>query len=338
MINKQWILKNFPVGDIKEGDLVMEETSVPELNENDVLIRNIYLSLDPANRGWMSGRASYVDAMQTGDVMRGGTIGIVEKSKNQKFKEGEIVNCMGGWQEYFITNGKGVRQIPQGTGFPLDSYMSILGMTGMTAYFGLLDITKPQPGETLVVSAAAGAVGSIVCQIGKIKGCKVIGIAGSDEKCQWLVNDLGIDEAINYKTDNIRQRLKDLCSDGVDIYFENVGGTITDAVLTRMNINGRISLCGLISGYNAESLVPGPAWGNLLIKRIMLKGFIVFDYFKRYIEAYQDLTTWIKEGKIKYKNHIVPGLENAEDSIKKLFSGENEGKLIIKVSEDTTQN
>ena len=193
MKNKQWILKKFPVGEISEGDLVLEENEVPSLLDSQILIRNIYLSLDPANRGWMSGQKSYVDAMQTGDTMRGGTIGIIEESKNEKFKKGEIVNCMGGWQQYCVSDGKGVRQIPQGTGFPLDCYMSILGMTGLTAYFGLLDITDPQPGETLVVSAAAGAVGSIVCQIGKIKGCKVIGIAGSDKKCKWLVDELGID-------------------------------------------------------------------------------------------------------------------------------------------------
>ena len=206
-------------------------------------------------------------------------------------------------------------------------------MTGMTAYFGLLDITKPQEGETLVVSAAAGAVGSIVSQIGKIKGCRVIGIAGSQEKCDWLVNDLGIDGSINYKTDNLRGKLKELCPKGIDIYFENVGGPITDAVLSRMNIGSRISLCGLISAYNAESIAPGPAWGNLLVKRINLKGFIVFDYIKRYLEAYQDLSNWVRDGKIKYKNDIVPGLENASHAIKKLFSGENNGKLIVQIAD-----
>ncbi len=337
MKNKQWILSSFPKGDIQDGDLVLQENELSELKDNEILIRNIYLSLDPANRGWMSGQASYVDAMQIGDVMRGGTIGVVEESKNEKFKKGEIVNCMGGWQEYLISDGKGVRAIPQNTGFPLDSFMSVLGMTGMTAYFGLLDITDPQEGETLVVSAAAGAVGSIVCQIGKIKGCKVVGITGSDEKCEWLTKDLKLDGAINHKTENIRKRLKELCPDGIDIYFENVGGPITESVLSRMNIKGRISLCGLISGYNAESIVPGPAWGNLLIKRIKLQGFIIFDYYKRMMESFMDLSQWIKEGQIQYKNDIVPGLENAATSIKKLFSGDNKGKLIIQVSEDPTK-
>ena len=332
-MNKQWILSKFPVGEIKEGDLVYQESEIPELNEGEILIKNIYLSLDPANRGWMSGQKSYVDAMNIGDIMRGGTIGVVEETNNNDFQKGDVVNAMGGWQQFCVSNGKGVRKIPLDTGFPLDSFMSIFGMTGMTAYFGLLDITKPQEGETLVVSAAAGAVGSIVSQIGKIKGCRVIGIAGSQEKCDWLVNDLGIDGSINYKTDNLRDKLKELCPKGIDIYFENVGGPITDAVLSRMNIGSRISLCGLISAYNAESIAPGPAWGNLLVKRINLKGFIVFDYIKRYLEAYQDLSNWVRDGKIKYKNDIVPGLENASHAIKKLFSGENNGKLIVQIAD-----
>ena len=332
-MNKQWILSKFPVGEIKEGDLVYQESEISSLNEGEILIKNIYLSLDPANRGWMSGQKSYVDAMKIGDIMRGGTIGVVEETNNNDFQKGDVVNAMGGWQQFCVSTGRGVRKIPLDTGFPLDSFMSIFGMTGMTAYFGLLDITKPQEGETLVVSAAAGAVGSIVSQIGKIKGCRVIGIAGSQEKCDWLVNDLGIDGSINYKTDNLRDKLKELCPKGIDIYFENVGGPITDAVLSRMNIGSRISLCGLISAYNAESVAPGPAWGNLLVKRIHLKGFIVFDYIKRYLEAYQDLSNWVREGKLKYKNDIVFGLENANDAIKKLFNGENQGKLIIQISD-----
>ena len=335
-MNKQWILSKFPVGEIKEGDLVLHDSEIPKLIDGQILIKNIYLSLDPANRGWMSGQKSYVDAMQLGDVMRGGTISIVEDTKSEKFEKGDIVNAMGGWQEYCVSDGKGIRKIPLNTGFKLDSFMSILGMTGMTAYFGLLDITKPKAGETLVVSAAAGAVGSIVCQIGKIKGCRVIGIAGSQDKCDWLVNDLGIDGSINYKTENLREKLKELCPSGVDIYFENVGGKNTEIILSRMNVNSRISLCGLISGYNSETIVSGPAWGNLLIKRINLRGFIVFDYIKRYMEAFQDLSTWMRDGKIKYKNHIIPGIENAENALKKLFNGENFGKLIIEVSKDPT--
>ena len=334
MINKQWILNSFPKGDIKDTDLVLKDSDIADVQDNEILIRNIYLSLDPANRGWMSGQATYVDAMQIGDVMRGGTIGIVEKSNNQKFTVGDYVNSMGGWQEYSISDGKGVQIIPKNTGLELNAFMSVMGMTGMTAYFGLLDITNPQPGETLVVSAAAGAVGSIVCQIGKIKGCKVIGITGSDEKGKWLKDELKIDDVINYKKEDLRSKLKELCPEGIDIYFENVGGQITEAVINRMNVKGRIALCGLISGYNSETVVPGPAWGHLLIKRIKLQGFIIFDYQKRAMEAFQDIGKWIGEGKIKYKNDIVPGLENASVAIKKLFSGENNGKLIVQISKE----
>ena len=334
MINKQWILNSFPKGDIKDTDLVLKDSDIADIQDNEILIRNIYLSLDPANRGWMSGQATYVDAMQIGDVMRGGTIGIVEKSNNQKFTVGDYVNSMGGWQEYSISDGKGVQIIPKNTGLELNAFMSVMGMTGMTAYFGLLDITNPQPGETLVVSAAAGAVGSIVCQIGKIKGCKVIGITGSDEKGKWLKDELKIDDVINYKKEDLRSKLKELCPEGIDIYFENVGGQITEAVINRMNVKGRIALCGLISAYNSETVVPGPAWGNLLIKRIKLQGFIIFDYQKRAMEAFQDIGKWIGEGKIKYKNDIVPGLENASVAIKKLFSGENNGKLIVQISKE----
>ena len=334
MINKQWILNSFPKGDIKDTDLVLKDSDIADIQDNEILIRNIYLSLDPANRGWMSGQATYVDAMQIGDVMRGGTIGIVEKSNNQKFTVGDYVNSMGGWQEYSISDGKGVQIIPKNTGLELNAFMSVMGMTGMTAYFGLLDITNPQPGETLVVSAAAGAVGSIVCQIGKIKGCKVIGITGSDEKGKWLKDELKIDDVINYKKEDLRSKLKELCPEGIDIYFENVGGQITEAVINRMNVKGRIALCGLISGYNSETVVPGPAWGHLLIKRIKLQGFIIFDYQKRAMEAFQDIGKWIGEGKIKYKNDIVPGLENASVAIKKLFSGENNGKLIVQISKE----
>ena len=334
MINKQWILNSFPKGDIKDTDLVLKDSNIADIQDNEILIRNIYLSLDPANRGWMSGQATYVDAMQIGDVMRGGTIGIVEKSNNQKFTVGDYVNSMGGWQEYSVSDGKGVQIIPKNTGLELNAFMSVMGMIGMTAYFGLLDITNPQPGETLVVSAAAGAVGSIVCQIGKIKGCKVIGITGSDEKGKWLKDDLKIDGVINYKKESLRSKLKELCPEGIDIYFENVGGQITEAVLNRMNVKSRIALCGLISGYNSETVVPGPAWGHLLIKRIKLQGFIIFDYQKRAMEAFQDIGKWIGEGKIKYKNDIVPGLENAPNAIKKLFSGENNGKLIVQISKE----
>jgi len=335
MKNKQWILNEFPIGEIKDNDLILKDSNLNNISDGEVLIRNIYLSLDPANRGWMSGKASYVDAMQIGDVMRGGTIGAIEESKNEKFKKGDVVQYQGGWQEYCINDGKGLRIIPLNTGLPMPSFLSIMGMPGMTAYFGLLDVLKPKESETLVVSGAAGAVGSIVSQIAKIKGCRVIGIAGSEEKCNWLLNDLKIDGVINYKTENVSARLKELCPNGIDMYFDNVGGEISEAVINRFNIGGRMSICGQISGYNSETLQPGPRnWINILIKRLKVQGFIVFDYQARAQEAFADMPKWIAEGKLQHKNHIVDGLENAVASLKMLFSGENKGKMIVKISDE----
>ena len=335
MKNKQWILNEFPVGEIKDNDLILKDSNLNNISDGEVLIRNIYLSLDPANRGWMSGKASYVDAMQIGDVMRGGTIGAIEESKNEKFKKGDVVQYQGGWQEYCINDGKGLKIIPLNTGLPMPSFLSIMGMPGMTAYFGLLDVLKPKESETLVVSGAAGAVGSIVSQIAKIKGCRVIGIAGSEEKCNWLLNDLKIDGVINYKTENVSARLKELCPNGIDMYFDNVGGEISEAVINRFNIGGRMSICGQISGYNSETLQPGPRnWINILIKRLKVQGFIVFDYQARAQEAFADMPKWIAEGKLQHKNHIVDGLENAVASLKMLFSGENKGKMIVKISDE----
>ena len=335
MQNKQWILNSFPVGEIKDNDLIFKDSNLGEVNDGEVLIKNIYLSLDPANRGWMSGKASYVDAMQIGEIMRGGTIGIIEESKNEKFKKGDVVQYQGGWQEYCINDGKGLRIIPLNTGLELPSFLSVMGMPGITAYFGLLDVLNPKEGETLVVSGAAGAVGSIVSQIAKIKGCKVVGIAGTNEKCDWLLNDLKVDGVINYKTENVSAQLKELCPDGIDMYFDNVGGEITEAVINRFNIFGRMSICGQISGYNSETLQPGPRnWINILVKRLRVQGFIVFDYQSRAREAFVDMSKWMAEGKLQHKNHIVDGLENAVSSLKMLFSGENNGKMIVKISDE----
>ena len=338
MQNKQWILNSFPVGEIKDNDLIFQDSNLGEVNDGEVLIKNIYLSLDPANRGWMSGKASYVDAMQIGEIMRGGTIGIIEESKNEKFKKGDVVQYQGGWQEYCINDGKGLRIIPLNTGLELPSFLSVMGMPGITAYFGLLDVLNPKEGETLVVSGAAGAVGSIVSQIAKIKGCKVIGIAGTKQKCSWLKNDLNVDGVINYKTDNLNSKLKELCPNGIDMYFDNVGGEITEAVINRFNIGGRMSICGQISGYNSETLQPGPRnWINILVKRLKVQGFIVFDYQARAGEAFVDMSKWMAEGKLQHKNHIVDGLENAVTSLKMLFSGENNGKMIVKISEESSK-
>jgi len=334
--NRQWVLRQRPEGEVSEGDLELVDAPKPEAGDGEMLIRTIYLSLDPTNRIWMSDMDQYMPPVEIGDVMRGGTLGVVEQSNLDGFDVGDIVvPGLGGWQDYTVSDGTGVSKIPAGLGIPLDAFMSVLGATGMTAYFGLLDIGNPQPGETVVVSAAAGAVGSTVGQIAKIKGCRVVGIAGSDEKCKWVVDDLGFDACINYKTENVLEALRRECPDGIDVYFENVGGDILDAVLTLINQNARIPLCGLISTYNAEGDVPGPyMFRNILMKRARVEGFIIIDFLERFAEGQAEMGQWLAEGKLKYRTDIVDGLETAPTALKRLFTGENIGKLLVRVSDE----
>ncbi|MDX2040205.1 MAG: NADP-dependent oxidoreductase [Acidobacteriota bacterium] len=330
-INHQWRLAARPEGLIKESDFTWTEEVVPELQDGQILVRNLYLSLDPTMRGWAS-RDTYLPAVPIGGVMRGGTIGVVEESRNANFKVGDHVSGLLGWQEYAITDGKGVNALPNLPGIPLTAHFGLFGHIGMTAYFGLLDIGHPKPGETLVVSAAAGAVGSLVGQIGKIKGCRVVGIAGADDKCKWLVDELGFDAAINYKTENVAAALKKHCPNGIDIDFENVGGEIMDAVLAQINFRARIALCGLISSYNATTPVPGPYnFANILVQRARVEGFIVMDYAPRAMECMTELGKWLMEGKIKYRIDEVDGLKHAPLALNKLFEGTNIGKLVVKI-------
>ncbi len=336
--NRQWVLRNRPVGEISPGDLELVDAPKPEAGDNEILIRTIYLSLDPTNRIWMSDMDQYMPPVEIGDVMRGGTLGVVEQSNLAGFDVGDIVvPGLGGWQDYTVSDGTGVSKIPAGLGIPLDAFMSVLGATGMTAFFGLLDIGQPKPGETVVVSAAAGAVGSTVGQIAKIKGCRAVGLAGTDEKCKWVVDELGFDACINYKKENVLDALKRECPDGIDVYFENVGGEILDAVLTLINQNARIPLCGLISTYNADGDVPGPyMFRNILMKRVRVEGFIIIDFLDRFAEGQTQMGQWLAEGKLKYRTDIVDGLETAPTALGRLFTGENIGKLLVKVSEEPT--
>ena len=335
--NRSWRLRQRPEGIIDENDLELVTDEIPEIQEGQVLAKTIYFSLDPTNRIWMSDIDQYMEPVEIGDIMRaGGSLAIVEESKVPHVKVGDIVQggMHGGWQEYFIIPGEEAAAIPLVESIPLTALISVLGFTGPTAYFGFLDIGQPKKGETVVVSAAAGAVGSIVCQIAKIKGCRVIGIAGSDEKCNWLKNDLKVDEVINYKKDDILESLKEKCPEGIDIYFENVGGETLDAALTLMNNYGRIPVCGLISMYN-DWETPGPKmFRNILMKRLTVKGFLVSDYLDRYAESLESLSEWMAEGKIQYKVDIVEGIEHAPSAVNKLFTGENTGKLLIKVSDE----
>ncbi len=335
--NRSWRLRQRPEGIIDENDLELVTDEIPEIQEGQVLAKTIYFSLDPTNRIWMSDIDQYMEPVEIGDIMRaGGSLAIVEESKVPHVKVGDIVQggMHGGWQEYFIIPGEEAAAIPLVESIPLTALISVLGFTGPTAYFGFLDIGQPKKGETVVVSAAAGAVGSIVCQIAKIKGCRVVGIAGSDEKCNWLKKDLKVDEVINYKKDDILESLKEKCPEGIDIYFENVGGETLDAALTLMNNYGRIPVCGLISMYN-DWETPGPKmFRNILMKRLTVKGFLVSDYLDRYAESLESLSEWMAEGKIQYKVDIVEGIENAPSAVNKLFTGENTGKLVIKVSDE----
>ncbi len=329
--NHQWQLAARPEGSIKQSDFNWVEQPVPDLQEGQLLVRNLYLSLDPTMRMWAT-KDTYLPAVKIGEVMRGGTIGVVEESRNPKFKEGDHVTGLLGWQEYAVTEGKGLNVLPNLPGVPLTAHFGLFGHIGMTAYFGLLDIGKPQAGETLVVSAAAGAVGSLVGQIGKIKGCHVVGIAGADDKCKWIVDELGFDAAINYKTENVYDALKKHCPNGIDIDFENVGGEIMDAVLAQINLRARIALCGLISGYNATEPVPGPYnFSNILVQRARVEGFIVLDYAPRAMECMTELGQWLMQGKIKYRIDEVDGLKQAPQALNRLFDGANIGKLVVKI-------
>lgn len=335
MINKQITLAARPVGLPKESDFKLLETPVPLPGANEFMLRVIYLSVDPYMRGRMNDVKSYAEPVKIGGVMVGGAVGKIMHSNHPDFHEGDLVEGQFGWQQYACSDGKGVRKIDP-TLAPISTALGVLGMPGLTAYFGLLDICNPQAGETLVVSGAAGAVGSFVGQIGKIKGCRVVGIAGSDDKIDYLVNDLGFDAAFNYKTtDNYVAKLKELCPKGIDCYFDNVGGAITDAVFILMNPRARVSICGQISQYNLEKpeIAPRLLLALLLVKQARAEGFLVFQFAERYAEGLQQMAQWIKEGKLKYTETIEDGIENAPRAFISMLQGKNTGKQLVKVSD-----
>ncbi len=332
-INRQWRLKSRPVGLIKPGDFELMPERIPELTEGQFLIRLVYLSLDPAMRGWVIDRPSYVQPVQIGEVMRGLAVGVVEKSNHPKFAAGDKVQGMFGWQEYLVSNGEGVTKLPDSS-LPLSANLGLFGIAGLTSYTGLLEVGQPKAGETLLVSGAAGSVGSLVGQIGKIKALRVVGIAGTRKKCDWLVDELGFDVAVNYKDANYKEQLKAACPNGVDIYFENVGGDILNVALSLMNTFGRVVVCGLISQYNATEPVPGPSnFGMVIIKRLKVQGFIASDYALKLKEMITNFTEWYNSGRLKYRVDIVRGLEAAPTAINKLFDGSNQGKLIVQISD-----
>ncbi len=331
--NHTWRLMKRPVGDIAHGDLVYAAESVPELADNDVLVRTIYLSLDPTNRIWMSDQEQYMEPVALGAIMRGGYVGEVVQSRNPRFSVGDRVGGLGGWATFQHSNGTGLMPFPKMPGVSLANAFGTFFLVGPTAYFGLIDICDPKPGETVVVSAAAGAVGSIVGQIAKSKGAYVVGIAGGAAKCKMVVEDFGFDACIDYKNEDVGARLGVLCPKGIDCNFENVGGEIMESVMARMNNFGRMALCGMISQYNATANTPGPrAWPLILMHRIKVQGFIVTDYLPRYPECMQALAGLMMARKLNTKQDIRTGLENAVTALKDLYSGGNTGKLLLEVS------
>jgi len=333
--NRGWRLATRPEGGFRPGDFQWFEEHVPDLSDQQVLVRQIYLSLDPASRGWANSSAGYLPAIPLGSVMRGYGLGLVEASRHAGLAPGDFVQGLLGWQTHAVMDGRDLSTFERDPDIPLEAYLAVLSHIGATAYFGLLDIGRPQPGETLVVSAAAGAVGSLVGQIGKISGCRVVGIAGSDEKCRWLTGDLGFDAAINYKQERVLSRLRRLCPAGIDVHFENVGGQILDAALACLNTRARVVLCGLISQYNEFVPPPGPRFlGNVLMRRARIEGFLIVDYETRYREAMGPLARWMAEGRLRYRTDIVEGLEQAPRAVNRLFGGANTGKLIVRVADE----
>ncbi len=307
-----------------------EENFDLKLDDNQFIIKNEFISLDPAMRGWLNDARSYIKPVNVGDVMRAGTVGKIIKSKNKYFKEGEYVSGWGGVQDYTITNGENFQKINDDK-VAKESYLGVLGMPGFTAYFGILREGQIKEGETVVVSAAAGAVGSVVGQIAKIKGCKVIGIAGGENKCKYVTEELKFDHCLDYKSDNFFSELKDKCKGGVDVYFDNVGGSLLNHMLIFISKGARIVICGAISQYNSQKVVGPSNYLSLLVNRASMKGMVVFDYAKDYGLAQKEMRDWILSGKLKSNEDIYEGIENFHEIFLKLFNGEKKGKLILKL-------
>lgn len=335
MKSKQYLLAARPNGMPNAENWQLVDSELAPLGDKQILVDVEYISLDPAMRGWMNDARSYIPPVGIGEVMRAGGVGKVVASADEGFAVGDYVHGMMGVQSRVVMNTRDVHKVDPAIA-PLQRYLGVLGMPGMTAYFGLLDTGQPQPGETVVVSGAAGAVGGIVGQIAKIKGCRVVGIAGGADKCAYLVDELGFDGAIDYKNADVKKALREQCPDGVDVFFDNVGGDILDDVLTAINMKARIVICGAISQYNNSGAVTGPAnYLSLLVNRARMEGIVVFDNAANYGVAAAEMAGWMAQGKLIAKEHIVSGLEQFPDALLMLFKGENFGKLVLKVEADT---
>jgi NADPH-dependent curcumin reductase CurA len=334
-VNRRWQLAEFPQGQLSSANFRWSESELPAPADGQILVHNLYLSLDPTNRIWASGIETYLPAMKLGDVMRGITIGVVTDSRDARFAVGDLVTGLLGWQDYAVAKGSAVAPVIRDPRLLLTDYLGVMGSIGLTAYFGLLDLGRPRKGETVLVSAAAGAVGSLVGQIARIHGCRTVGLVGSLQKARWLTEELGFDGAINYREEDVPEAIARHCPAGIDIYFDNVGGPILDAAMGRLNLRGRIVMCGLISQYN--KLAPVQELHNLerfLVQRGRMEAFIVIDYLPRASEAYAQLAEWLQQGRLRHRVDLVRGLENAPAALGKLFDGSNLGKLLVQIDSD----
>jgi NADPH-dependent curcumin reductase CurA len=336
-VNRRIRLRSRPEGRIDGSTFELVQEEVPEPAAGQALVRNLYLSIDPTNRVWIRDEPSYLPPVAIGEVMRSGGVGRVVSSSNEGFAEGDLVTGLLGWQDYALV-GEGqstlAMPLPREIDAPLESLVGLLGITGLTAYFGIEDIGQPKAGETVVVSAAAGAVGSVAGQLAKMRGARVVGIAGGADKCSWILEELGFDAAVDRHDERWRELHAEACPDGVDVDYENVGGEIMDTVFGMLNLNARVVLCGLISQYNATDPQPGPTnFPRLVSHRVRVQGFIVIDYLPQYPEATAKLGQWAAEGKVKHRDTVVEGLEKAPEAVNMLFEGENLGKLMVKVAD-----
>ncbi|GMG88398.1 NADP-dependent oxidoreductase [Biformimicrobium ophioploci] len=331
LINRQYYLASRPVAAPTPEEVPFRDVPLQDPAAGEAVIRNMFISLDPAIRGWMSEVNNYIEPIALGDPIRSSVIGRVVKSNSELVAEGDVVISVGGWERFTTGPAAGMTKLDENSGIPLSNFLSVLGPTGLTAYFGLLEVGKPKKGETVLVSAAAGAVGSVVGQIAKMQGCHVVGMAGTDEKCRWITEELGFDAAINYKTcGDYVQAIREACPSGVDVYFDNVGGEILDAALMCLNRFARVAVCGWISTYN-DADAPGPKnlW-QLVAESVTIQGFVVLDYIDRFPEGVAQLAEWVIAGKLKFKEEIVDDLDNVLSTFLRLFDGSNQGKLIIR--------
>jgi NADPH-dependent curcumin reductase CurA len=335
-LNRQVVLARRPVGVPVADDFALRDAPMPTPGEGEVLVQNLYLSLDPAIRGWMSEAKSYLPPIRLGDPIRSGALSRVVTSRLEGYAPGDVVQTLAAWEEHSVLSSRALHgKVKPVEGVPLRSQLNVLGGNGLTAYFGLLEVGAPKPGETVLVTAAAGGVGSLVGQLAKIHGCRAVGVTGGADKARWIVDELGYDAAIDYKRDDLRAALKATCPEGVDVFFDSVGGEVLNLGLRHINLGARVVLCGAISQINATELPPGPSnYVQLLAKRARMQGFVTLDYAARYDEARAAIAAWIREGKLRYRDDVAHGLENAPRHLLRLFDGTHRGKLMVRLTDE----